>query len=166
MDRDLPKDLEICNAATPGPWEWQEDRWNGGYSGMSGAEDASVIYPSHCNDGDDGAAWFDDFPSEADRLFIAAAREGWPHAIKRAIDAEAEVKELDAELDHWKAHYGDLDNKTRQLIARLAAAEKVCEAARVVQRNNPGYIYEGCIDFTISMQFLQLALAVYEEGAE
>jgi hypothetical protein len=28
-------------------------------------------------------------------MFIAAAREGWPEAIKRAMKAEAQVKELE-----------------------------------------------------------------------
>ena len=58
---------------TPGPWRWLEDSWNGGYSGIVGPNDETVLAPSHCNDGDDGAAWFDEFPSEADRNLLAAA---------------------------------------------------------------------------------------------
>ncbi|OAJ75119.1 hypothetical protein AYJ08_05740 [Brevibacillus sp. SKDU10] len=30
----------------------------------------------------------------ADARFIAEARDGWPHAIRRALDAEAEVERL------------------------------------------------------------------------
>lgn len=57
---------------TKGPWEWVEDKFHGGYSGITG-RDAEVLYPNCCNDGDDGAAWFEDSPSEADRNLIAAA---------------------------------------------------------------------------------------------
>ena len=34
-----------------------------------------VLFPNHKNEGDDGAAWFEDFPSEADANLIAAAPE-------------------------------------------------------------------------------------------
>lgn len=58
---------------TRGPWEWVEDRWHGGYTGICGANNKEVLFPNHCNDGDDGDAWFEDLPSEADRNLIAAA---------------------------------------------------------------------------------------------
>jgi len=59
---------------TPGPWEWVPDRFNGGYSGIaSQATGQEVLFPNHRNEGDDGDAWFEDFPSEADKHLIAAA---------------------------------------------------------------------------------------------
>lgn len=58
---------------TKGPWFWNEDRWNGGYSSITGADDVDVLRPNHCNDGDDGAAWFEDYPSDADRALIVSA---------------------------------------------------------------------------------------------
>lgn len=58
---------------TPGPWEWVKNNFFGGYSGIVGKDNAEVLYPDHCNDGDEGAAWFEEFPSEADRNLIAAA---------------------------------------------------------------------------------------------
>ena len=63
---------------TPGPWEWIKDTFHGGYSGLiapgaSYASDVPVILPNHCNDGDSGDAWFEDYPSEADRNLIAGA---------------------------------------------------------------------------------------------
>jgi uncharacterized membrane protein len=36
--------------------------------------------------------------------FIAAAREGWPHAIERALKAEAEVEKLRAEVERLRRH--------------------------------------------------------------
>jgi hypothetical protein len=70
---------------TKGPWEWVEDRLNGGYSGLVGANGEEVLFPNCRNDGDEGAAWFEDFPSEADRNLIAAAPE-LLEALKIAIE--------------------------------------------------------------------------------
>lgn len=145
--RDLEKDLDICNAATPGPWGWQVDKRNGGYSGLSGKDDIEVLYPNHCNDGDDGSAWFDEFPNYADREFIAQAREGWPHAIERAIRAEAaykrilhewnfnneDVKKLQEEIGTWKYEEGVQHTFNCRLEAENARLHKVVEAAREVK---------------------------------
>ena len=72
--RDLQKDLEICNTATQGPWVFEEydvDIW-------SQADPWRVA----------------NVGLHADMEFISEAREGWPHAIERAIQAEAEVERL------------------------------------------------------------------------
>jgi len=58
---------------TPGPWSWAEDRFHDGYSGIVGPDGQEVLFPNHANDGDEGAAWFEDFPSDADRNLIIAA---------------------------------------------------------------------------------------------
>ena len=70
--RDLQADLEICNKATPGPWI--QDRCNVSAQGYT----LFITYVSGKNDAQ----------------FIAAAREGWPYAIERAIKAEVEVERL------------------------------------------------------------------------
>ena len=79
---------------TPGNWNWNEDKWNGGWSGLYSDGDTPVLVPQSCNDADDGAAWFatvDDAGEEgltdADRALIAAAPK-----LYRALD-EA-VKDL------------------------------------------------------------------------
>jgi len=92
--RDLKADLALCEAATPGPWEWTPDNWNGGFGGIVGKDNAEVLFPDHRNEGDYGDAWFEEYPSEADGKFIVEAREGWPEAIRRAIKAEKECTEL------------------------------------------------------------------------
>lgn len=78
--RDLNEDLAICNAATQGPWVYSEGLY--------------VVK----NVTGDSFEWDADFVAEAgaeeDAAFIAAAREGWPHAIRRAQAAEAEVDRL------------------------------------------------------------------------
>ena len=70
--RDLKADLEICNKATPGPWI--QDRCNVSAQGYT----LFITYVSGKNDAQ----------------FVAAAREGWPEAIERAIKAEDEVERL------------------------------------------------------------------------
>ena len=88
--RNIDKDLELTRLATPGPWKWEVSRLWDGYSGLDGKDDAEVLYPDHCNDGDGGAAWFGEFPSEADAAFIAASREAlpyWLEEVKRLREA-------------------------------------------------------------------------------
>lgn len=104
MPRDLKHDLTICNAATPGPWEWLEDRFNGGYGGIVGRDEIEVLYPNHRNEGDDGDAWFEDFPTEEDRVFFTEARQGWPESINRALAAEAELSRIKLGMGN---DYGD-----------------------------------------------------------
>jgi len=65
---------------TPGEWHWNEDKWNGGWSGLYSDDDTPVLVPQSCNDGDDGAAWFatveeadEEGLADADRDLIAAA---------------------------------------------------------------------------------------------
>ena len=67
---------------TPGPWDWNEDKWNGGWSGLFAEDDTPVLVPQSRNDGDDGAAWFatvdeadEEGLNDADRALIAAAPE-------------------------------------------------------------------------------------------
>lgn len=68
--RDLKADLELCNRATPGPWEAED-----------GLADPMVVM------GRDYSHYFY-VHTERDAQFIAQAREGWPHAIERALKAE------------------------------------------------------------------------------
>lgn len=60
--------------ATPGPWEWVKDTWHGGHAGLCGPDGAEVLWPTTANDGDHGAAWFDEQTTkDADLALIAAA---------------------------------------------------------------------------------------------
>ena len=92
-NRDLTKDLEICNRATPGPW-----------------------LPGHLPDIEQDCeickinAFYN---KNVNREFIAQAREGWPHAIERAIKAEAEVERLQIENARYNR---ESDAKTMALL--------------------------------------------------
>ncbi|CAM3745438.1 hypothetical protein COLU111180_06365 [Cohnella lubricantis] len=82
--RDLEADLAICEAATPGPWNKEgSEVWRRG---------------TGYTDSEDGHKWICDAFKAENAQLIAAAREGWPYAIRRAMEAEAEVDRLRNEL--------------------------------------------------------------------
>lgn len=58
---------------TPGPWTWVEDAIYGGYSGIVGPDGQEVLFANSANDGDEGHAWFEDFPTKEDRCLMTAA---------------------------------------------------------------------------------------------
>ena len=79
--RDLKADLKVCNRATQGPWRHE---WNPDCSEIyAPGVDAPIVLVGH-----------DPYDAE----FIVQAREGWSHAIERALKAEALARELVAAL--------------------------------------------------------------------
>jgi len=113
--RNLQADLAICEAATPGPWmfcEYEHTRHDGTYWHILA-----------------GRGFFDDYSfqgfelasymSSSDARFIAEAREGWPHAIRRALAAEARAAELEAELERSEAQIDRLRNEINILQEQL-----------------------------------------------
>lgn len=89
--RDLQADLQICNKATPGPWI----RSKFGLNILT--HDSEISTATQKYSGTSSYAEEQIKKLEANANFIAAAREGWPEAIERAIKAEAEVVRLQAE---------------------------------------------------------------------
>ena len=77
MKRDLKADLELFNRATPGPWEFGPI-----YAGTIAGE-------------------LDEERHRANRELLNGFREGWPHAIERAIEAETLVRELVGVIDEF-----------------------------------------------------------------
>lgn len=89
--RDLDEDLKICEEATPGPWTPNNDAryedhlvWGSKGPGYGAVAEVRFDHPRK--------------PRRYDAKFIAEAREGWPHAIKRALEAEEEVDQLKHEM--------------------------------------------------------------------
>lgn len=75
--RDLKADLKFCDRATPGPWRHE---WNPNCSEVyAPGVDTPIVLVGHD-------------PHDAE--FIVQAREGWPHAIERALKAEALAQKL------------------------------------------------------------------------
>jgi hypothetical protein len=107
--RDLQKDLEICQAATPGPWIVLPA------NGMEACQEESmgctclVGYPHPRGE---------NRPTE-NMHFIAEAREGWPHAIERALNAEDEVEKLQNELEFLRAQVKNLKWREETILRWL-----------------------------------------------
>lgn len=119
--RDLHADLAVCEAATAGPWA--VDKGLSVYHGESGGTicDVGDPYPRGKNR-----------PSENMR-FIAEARTGWPHAIERALAAEAENAELRRQLSEL-CPVAEFDVATSLRVERAQAAEYIAELEAEVKR--------------------------------
>ncbi|UED72135.1 hypothetical protein [Brevibacillus sp. HD3.3A] len=99
--RDAEKDLALCEAATPGPWESLPDA----------VMASNIVLRWVCQMYDS----VDVFPSAAaDARFIAESRTALPHWIQRAVVAEAEVERLkntmrsmSGSLIAWSMHLDD-----------------------------------------------------------
>ncbi len=85
--RDLQADKAICDKATKGPWERNEKPSFGDWWVYVGGQHICLL-PADKK----GTHFGEMFKANAE--FIAQAREGWPHAIGRAIKAETEVERL------------------------------------------------------------------------
>ncbi len=153
LARDLAADWALCEAATPGPWHalqsvlhcsglpTGEPEWGVGTSaGRRG------VYVAARKPGDLG--W--EGLAEGDALMIAAARTGWPAALRRFAAAEDERDRLRAEL---AAIIASLDEYERDdstvypeaMLDRIDAAreafaarapEWLSDAARAQARND------------------------------
>lgn len=75
--RDLNADLAVCEAATRGNWLV-----------------ADGVYVLDGESWETGGSFVAECEREVDAEFTAKAREGWPEAIRRAIEAEAEAASL------------------------------------------------------------------------
>jgi len=83
MPRDLKRDLEMCKAVTPGPFEAV---YNDSASfAVVSSESGGIALCTGSN-------------RAVNANFVSEARTGWPEAIQRAMAAEAEVEKLRAEM--------------------------------------------------------------------
>lgn len=126
--RDLEKDKEICDRATPGPWgktqsEGDCSGWNCPRNMKVCDEDCLMceeyeIYKGVCLEGPDYIEIGDySYFTDKDAEFIAAAREGWPEAITRATKAEYELTLLRKVAEAGEKAIKTLD-KTCYLFAK------------------------------------------------
>lgn len=94
MARDLEADLAICEAATQGPWIVMADGSIATEKTDREGWHDSIIHPRSPR------------PGSNVTNFIAAARTGWPYAIRRALTAEAEIDRLRNELNILQEQIG------------------------------------------------------------
>ena len=112
---------------TLGPWEWSKDTWHGGYSGLYGPGGGDVVVPQCCNDGDDGAAWFDDdILTEANARLIAAAPD-----LLVALESFAQTgNELLANTNGDCSGNCLCDDNRRELAVEVQAAQVAIAKAK------------------------------------
>lgn len=94
--RDLHADLDICDVATDGPWELDYD-----YETRKTRVKA-VIEPEWL-----GGVIVADCAHDVDTRFIVEARTGWPHAIKRALEAERMLAMMQAKVERMRQAFGN-----------------------------------------------------------
>jgi len=128
-ERDLYADLAICNAATAGPWTIGYGRGNSDDKfDVDGAEQCITALGPICTGHNHWDGPFIDVPDD-DARFIAEARTGWPHAIERALAAEAEVERLrenlqavfEAFLEALEYVPGEMDVVCQRIVEKLRA---------------------------------------------
>jgi hypothetical protein len=120
-----PKEvLEMCEKETPGPWEWKENAWNGGYSGIIGKDDVEVLFPSHRNDGDDGAAWFDKSWEFCNQIDCYALN----------FDKDIRIQAICSHCRAYKLHQY-LKSYGRILEEGSEFAEKILKAKKIININ-------------------------------
>lgn len=128
-----------AEAATPGPWEWNTERFKGGWSGITGKDNAEILFPNHCNDGDDGYAWFEDFPNDADAAFIAHAREDIPALLAEVDRLTAENERIPRIMDIVEKYEKEVVPDYEKLIAALPARAEQAEAdAELAEKGGEG----------------------------
>ena len=92
--------------------------------------DDAGIRIADCDFGSDGNP-----DGDENSAFIVAAREGWPHALNRAIAAEAELENLKGYIAmsevNCTAAYNDLQQDRDVTKAKLFLAEEKLEKAEV-----------------------------------
>lgn len=106
--RNLAADLEIIEAATPGPWIVDE-HLSSSIRQPLGSRRRRITCPP-------------DADGISDAKFIAEAREGWPEAIRRAVVAEDRSALMEAEIDRLRSAISDVSEKLNTLIFAVCSA--------------------------------------------
>ena len=147
--RDLHADLALCEAATPGVWDIElEGKWANVDTYIEGIPG----YPYICQ-----------YCKVEDARFIAEAREGWPHAIRRALEAgeliaelmeenkglRAELEQVKKDRDGWhEAFKKACVLEHRAVKARNALKEELDELRKIVSSECP----VGALDIVNSLR--------------
>lgn len=127
-ERNLIDDLKLCVEATPGPWETVDGAEIAPKTGQKAhVELCRVVGPW------DGSNWYTDKEAKANARFIAEAREGWPHAIRRALEAEAERDEL-RKIVSSECPIGALDLVNSLRVEKWHMQERIAELEAEVER--------------------------------
>jgi hypothetical protein len=128
LARDLAADLAVCATAPPGPWQDDgPDKFRGDdpwcHVLLDGSGDLLAQVDCDFPEGRSHAAGAPECGrARAAIAFMAAAREGWPAAIRRALAAEAEANRLRALLDSGAEQAHGMGRQLAALRRQLADA--------------------------------------------
>lgn len=157
--RDLQADLEICNKATPGPWEATSESDEDVRVCQIENEECVCCLALMGDYNWEKEEWKEGSIKQwnKDAEFIAASREGWPEAIERAIKAEDEVERLQTLLEtlNGECIVCDSVSEITKVQAELAQLRKVADAARGVFLGEGEYL---CSEFRNDIDRLRQAL--------
>ena len=122
------EEIEHRNAArTQGKWVWLEDRFHGGYYGISSEDGSEILYPNCANDGDEGAAWFEDFPAPEDAEFIVRAPSDITTLTKALRVAIAALEKGTITLANCDQHCLSATRANDDAVKALAEIERMGE---------------------------------------
>ncbi len=149
MKRDLKADLKFCDRATQGPWRHE---WNPDYSEVyAPGVDKPIILVGH-----------DPYDAE----FIVQAREGWPHAIERALELEEELTrcgntlvELTIALKDDRKRADKAEALVRELVDALRGISEILDNATCRCRC-------GFCEYFKAQKIAEKSLAKYKEVLE
>ena len=120
------EEIEQRNAArTPGEWMWTEHPTRCGYSGIAAEDTCEVLYPNAANDGDEGAAWFEDLPIPADAEFIVHAPRDITTLTKALRVAIAALEKATITLANCDQHCLSATRANDDAVKALAQIEKM-----------------------------------------
>lgn len=137
--RDLDEDLKLCEAASPGPFEFDGK-----------AEDFVAVITGdgkhYVSMHEPGCSDIVDERMVCNWRMFAAAREGWPHAVRRALAAEKTLREgltPESALLAWHLHDAIKDAEIARLkgiIEGMAAriASQSDQLSRRAMKNTDG----------------------------
>lgn len=125
--RDLKKDLETCNSATAGPWKWIT-------KGNTVQSRAITTDTGECGVQEKICASIS--PKTFNAQFVAAAREGWPEAIERAIAAEEEFKNEKKYCIEMSTEYLKIINKNNEKLHETENQLSALREANDLQRHS------------------------------
>jgi hypothetical protein len=122
--KSLKEMLEICEKATPGPWQLEE--YKGMFRVYAGEKSLRIV-----------SGIIDSYSSEDERNngnYIAESREGWPYTIKRLIVAERLLQYVWEALDNGNPEIvTEIDEEIKEFLNR---EESNCEPSTNVPKVN------------------------------
>ncbi|GAB7387386.1 hypothetical protein BSNK01_12220 [Bacillaceae bacterium] len=116
--RDLHADLELCERGTRGPWKVRV---------------GNHVFCDAVLDAEGNELFCSETATLEDLKVGAEAREGWPHALKRAIEAEKRVEELECEVERLRNRNKRLHDEVKRAHECSVLANK--DLTAVIEEN-------------------------------